>query len=412
MYFNNTLSTSYGNPVTAYADVDSAGNFLGGGLNQRGLEHYGLASKAAASSNSKKSSSKDSSSKKSKSKSKSSSDSAESLKEEVEEYVPQPLDDEERYWLERSLDEDEMDTPHETIQTIVDHFFKVAGLEPEIPSEIEWKKKKKDEFLDYMVNYPLPTDPVEFFKTLMILQHNRATSDTLIDPVIFGGFELTNRTQNVLITRMEQSAIIIDTSQGFSLDIKHSKDSILNDPAVRNIVWEIDDEYHSTQAWLVAVELLYRNLMEKGDNEALKTLLEYYVDRKPESGKWLEKFPIPNNSKEEFTKAFDLITQCNRQKSSLKVKNKQLREIIETQYPDDSYFAQFLDQQILKEKQSTARTYNIIKWVSFAVTLLLSMFMIFIPTILWAVLFYTSLNDKIPFFKKGKATVKELKNMK
>lgn len=349
---------------------------------------------------------------KSKSKSKSKSDSVSSSGED-EEYEPQPLDDDERYWLERNLDEDEKDTPHDTIQTVVNHFFKVDELEPEISSEIEWKKRKKDEFLDFMFKYPTPSDPVEFFKTLMILQYERTSHSSLLDPVIFGGFELTNRTQNVLITRMEESAIVLDNSQAvFALDKKHSMNTVLNDPAVRNVVWDISKKYHETEAWLVAVELLYRNLVDKGDNEALATLLGYYVGEKHDADKWLEKFPIPNNSKEEFIKAFDLITQCSRQKSSLKAKIKQAKKIIETQYPDEPHFAQFLNQQMLKGKQMIARTYNIIKWVSFAVTLFLSFFMMFIPTILWAVLFYTSLTDKIPFLKNGKAVAKELKNMK
>lgn len=168
VYFNNTSSTSSGHEVTAYAEVDSAGNLLGGGLTQRGLEHYGLASKASESSSS--SSSKSSSSKKSSSKSSggkgiiggmfSDDDDIEETSE------PQPgLSDEDMEELYNiSFD----GTPAEMLEQAGEHYRKVCKMSPNLEHEVEQVKEAKKQALEIIENMTVPAGGEELTDFMVV----------------------------------------------------------------------------------------------------------------------------------------------------------------------------------------------------------------------------------------------------
>ena len=169
-YYNNTSSTSYGNPVTALVTYGPDGRPDKRCLTKPGIEYfYGKEEPAAtpvakpSSKGGSKSSSKSSSGSKS-------SGGGSSASEAAPPRPPRPLSPQEIELLELDIESYEVPELHRYLPRLLEHYYNVKGLCPEIDEEIEWRSRKLKEFKNYMCSCPVPEDAVEFFYTLIILE--------------------------------------------------------------------------------------------------------------------------------------------------------------------------------------------------------------------------------------------------
>lgn len=379
-------------------------------LTAAGRKHFGIGNESSASAkSSSSSSSKKSSSKSSSSKSSSSGGGVLSAigkaafgSDKKEEREPEPLTAAERRWLEMDIEDNYDPEPHVYIKNVVTQYYKVHKLSPEIDSECDWRDDKLDEILDFMVEFPIPEEPIEFFMTLLTLEciyREKSESDA-----IFGGWQATKRTQNVLFLRMRK--------------IAYGKDNPEKNPIyaqeVLDFIWDFDNfsEEACTVLYSTVAEYACKKLQEKGDTASLKELLSLYERRKSFSAKYLGKFVIPNSNKEEFLEAFRLITSYkNLKDSAVKKKLIELKEIILANYSDDAELMVFVEQQQERELREKAKVYKIIKYVSLPFCILFSFVTLFIPLIIWLIVFITPLHNKISFLREGKNAVESVKRI-
>lgn len=407
-FYTNTTSTSYGNPVQA---LISAGGPKAEDLTAEGRKHFGIPEKPTENPFvSTKKSSKSSSSSKSGNSGNGNGASKKAVKatsankkEEKEERPPQPLSDQERYWLELDIESYEEPETHVYIKKVVDHYYKVKKLSPELDNEIEWREQKLDEFFYFMVDFPTPDDPVEFFLTYATLDYERNNHSFSVDN-IYGinvfGLKKEPLAQKILFRRMMNIVIKDD-----------NPNSPLRSKEVLDMVWDIKDSSNicRTPVYHTVVGYYYEDLIKRGDFDAFKQALDLMKEGKYRSGEYFGKFQLPISSKEDAIAVCKLLdTDENRKHSEVKKKLKNLKElIISNEYTDDAYLQNFVAMQNERELREAAKTYKITKYVSLALCVIMSLPLFLLPIILWLLIFkVNAIHDKIAFLNKGALAVK------
>lgn len=406
-YYANT--TQSGDKFQALV---SLGGVRADDLTVAGRKHFGIGNESSASAkSSSSSSSKKSSSKSSSSKSGSSGGGVLSAigkaafggdEKEVVEREPEPLTAAERRWLEMDIEDNYDPETYVYIGNVITHYYNVYHLTPHINSERIWRHKKLDEFLDFMVEFPIPENPIELFLTLATFEcvlENKSETDE-----IFGGFEMTKKTQNVLFLRMCKIAY----------GSRSPERNPIYAQEVLDFIWDFENDstVAGSKVYSTVAEYACKKLQETGDIASLKKLLSLYEREKEFSGTYLRKFVIPNSNKEEFLEAFQLLTSYkNLKASAVKKKLIELKEIILAHYSDDAELMVFVEEQQERELREKAKIYKLIKYVSLAICIIFGFATFFIPVALWYVVFSTEVHDKIPFFVNGKKAVESVKQI-
>lgn len=393
-YYANT--TQSGDKFQALV---SLGGVRADDLTAAGRKHFGIGNESSAPAKSSSSSS----SKKSSSKSSSSKSSGSSVSKPVEEVSePEPLSPDLRRWLEMDIEDNYDPETYVYIGNVITHYYNVYHLTPQIKSERIWRHEKLDEFLDFMVEFPIPENPIEFFLTLATFEcvlENKSETDE-----IFGGFEMTKKTQHVLFLRMCKIAY----------GSRSPERNPIYAQEVLDFIWDFENDstVAGSKVYSTVAEYACKKLQETGDIASLKKLLSLYEREKEFSGTYLRKFVIPNSNKEEFLEAFQLITSYkNLKASAVKKKLTELKEIILAHYSDDAELMLFVEEQQERELREKAKIYKLIKYVSLAVCIIFGFATFFIPVALWYVVFATEVHDKIPFFVNGKKAVESVKQI-
>lgn len=392
-YYTNTTQSG-----DRFQALISLGGVRAENLTAAGRKHFGIGNESSTPA--KKTSS--SSSKKSSSSKNSNKTSSGASKPVEEVHEPEPLSPAERRWLEMDIEDNYDPETYVYIGNVVTHYYNVYHLKPNINSELIWKRKKLDEFLDFMVEFPIPEKPIEFFLTLATLECICEKKSELDE--IFGGFEMTKRTQNVLFTRMGKIAY----------GARSPERNPIYAQEVIDLIWDFDNDstVASSKVYSAVAEYACKKLQETGDIASLKELLSLYEREKDFSETYLRKFVIPNSNKEEFLEAFQLITSYkNLKASAVKKKLTELKEIILAHYSDDAELMLFAEQQQERELREKAKIYKLIKYGSLAICIIFGFATYFIPVALWYVVFSTGVHEKISFLENGKKAVEAVKQI-
>lgn len=403
-YYNNTSSTSYGNPVTALVSYGPDGRPSKSCLTKAGIEHFYGKEEAAPAPTRKsdaKSSGKSSSNSSSNSKSKSSSSSRSSSSS-----GSGALSADERYWLDLSLSSHEDEMPHIYLRNVFNHYIEVIKLRPQRDSEYERKEEKIKEFSRFMKRFPVPDNPVEFLLTSAVIDEAWSKADdeenflsSGPDSDIFGSGTIRRRINDIVN------------------DEENTDGNPLYSQELIDIIWSLGDNYKEIvgkRAYRVVAKNHCKQIYDEGGNVALEKLIKLYEKNRAFSDDYLKKMPIPNSNKEEFLEAFRIINSSKRQNYVINNKLSQLKEIILANYSDDAKLMEFVSAQVERELRDTAGYYRMIKWLlSFLPCLLLSFSVIpLIPIIIWGLLFYVPfLHNMIPALKRGKEAIKKLKEL-
>lgn len=430
-YYNNTSSTSYGNPVTALVSYEPDGRPSKSCLTKAGIERF-YGKEEAAPAPARKTTEKSSKS------SKSSSSGGGVLKaagkalwgddsDNKPAREPRPLSPRQRYWLDLDIESHESYLPHVYIKRVVEHYYVVKKISPELREEINLRDNKLKEFVAFMKSFPVPEDPLDFLYTIALLESINNSQDNLFEDAIF-------RKDGVLIERMEsimesdnsplKSKEVQDIIWELEEDGKHDKPSgkFERKNAVVNIDFDNEDNalvfvYNSYVAESVAFEhaitIYYNNLIEKGDIEAFGEMLKLYNKKKRLSADFLEKFQLPIKEEKDAVDVYKMLTnEENRKKSSLKKKLKELKEIIIANNYKDDILVSFLEKQNELELRNKAKTYKLVKYISLAVCIIASPMLFFLPIVLWYVVFCVKdVHSKIPFLVKGEEAVESVKKI-
>lgn len=426
-FYNNTTSTSYGNPVQA---LISSGGPKPQDLTPAGRKHFGFAESSSVPAKS---------SSPSKSNKKSSSISGGGVLKAAGKALwgddsddkparePRPLSPRQRYWLDLDIESHESYLPHVYIKGVVEHFYVVKKISPELNEEINLRDNKLKEFVEFMKSFPVPEDPLDFLYTFALLESINNSQDNLIEDSIF-------RKDGVLLERMEsimesdnsplKSKEVQDIIWELEEDGEHDKPSgkFERKNAVVNIDFDNEDNalvfvYNSyvaeSTAFEYAITIYYNNLIEKGDIEAFGEMLELYNKKKRLSADFLEKFQLPIKEEKDAVDVCKMLTnEENRKKSSLKKKLKELKEIIIANNYKDDILVSFLEKQNELELRNKAKTYKLVKYISLAVCIIASPMLFFLPIALWYVVFCVkNVHSKIPFLVKGEEAVESVKKI-
>ena len=432
-YYNNTSSTSYGNPVTALVTYGPDGRPDKRSLTSLGIKHfYGDEPAAPAAQSSSKGGSK-SSSKSSSSSSKSNSGGGSSASEAAPPRPPRPLSPREIELLELDIESYEVPELHRYLPRLIEHYYNVKSLSPEIDEEIEWQSRKLKEFKNYMCNCPIPESPIEFFRTLATLEKIQMKKCAILPDDIFiqgvasatkGVFKASmsslisgeiQKSNEEFIGEITANAPLLQRMQQIAYMPTNNCSNPLESQEVFDIVWDLNmkDDPIGTNAYTTAAKNACKALCAKGDVPSLKKLLELSKEDRMFASTYLEKIVVPNGSKEEFMEAFTALGRYEKSNiGAVKKKFSECKNIILANYSDDAKLMEFVAAQNERELRDAASKYKTVKMLSLVVCVLLSFVTAFIPLVIWVLLFCVSaIHDKIPFLKNGKAAVAQVKEI-
>lgn len=436
-YYNNTSSKSYGDPVQALVQYGPDGRPDKRSLTSLGIKHfYGDEPAAPAAQSSSKGGSK-SSSKSSSSSSKSDSSSSKSNSgggsSASEDAPPRPLSPQEIELLELDIESYEVPELHRYLPRLLEHYYNVKGLCPEIDEEIEWQSRKLKEFKNYMCSCPVPEDAVEFFYTLIILEKIQLKKCAILPDDIFiqgvgsatkGVFKASmsslisgevRKSNEEFIGEITANAPLLQRMQQIAYMNTNNCSNPLESQEVFDIVWDLNmkDDPIGTNAYTTAAKNACKALCDKGDVPSLKKLLELSKENRMFASTYLEKIVVPNGSKEEFMEAFTALGRYEKSNiGAVKKKFSECKNIILANYSDDAKLMEFVAAQNERELRDAASKYKTVKMLSLVVCVLLSFATAFIPLVIWVLLFCVSaIHDKIPFLKNGKAAVAQVKEI-
>ena len=432
-YYNNTSSTSYGNPVTALVTYGPDGRPDKRSLTSLGIKHfYGDEPAAPAAQSSSKGGSKSSSKSSSSSSKSNSGGGGSSASEAAPPRPPRPLSPREIELLELDIESYEVPELHRYLPRLIEHYYNVKSLSPEIDEEIEWQSRKLKEFKNYMCSCPVPESPIEFFRTLATLEKIQMKKCAILPDDIFiqgvasatkGAFKASvssmlsgqMKSNEEFLGEITANAPLYQRMQQIAYMPTNNCSNPLESQELLDALWDLDikEEQPATRAYMDAAKNACKALCAKGDVPSLKKLLELSKEDRMFASTYLEKIVVPNGSKEEFMEAFTALGRYEKSNiGAVKKKFSECKNIILANYSDDAKLMEFVAAQNERELRDAASKYKTVKMLSLVVCVLLSFVTAFIPLVIWVLLFCVSaIHDKIPFLKNGKAAVAQVKEI-
>lgn len=336
--------------------------------------------------------------------------------EDYEEYEEElnPLSKKELALIEADYTIPVSDDHIEEITHLITSYSKIKKLDPEIEYEEEMKEYALDTIRAILEDYDIPCDDIVYlFKFVLAMELLQDKFSSMKRDEILSGHDS-------LFVRIKE---YMDEYPDLFCDIE-----------VYDAIFDIDKKLTSAPTYKRVLTQCYEDLIASGSVESLAAVVQLYNEGKPMADTYVEKSEIPNDNEEEFKKAFLIITGSKKQGSSLKKHFHGMKEIIQQQYPEDPEMKVWAEAQQLRETKALANKYNMTKfgtavWAGLIILmglayLIYSLVMGFIEDAqvggillgmgivfggIWAAVFLTSMHDKIPFLRNGKAAVLSLK---
>ena len=316
---------------------------------------------------------------------------AEEIYEENYEEDLTPLSPEEQALIEADYTEPVSDDPIEEVTYLIDSYFKIKELDPEIEYEEQMQEYALDTIRAVMAEYEIPTDDLTYlFRFVLTMER---LQDKYDNDEIFGKGS-SEDAKNALTVRIKE--------------YMEEYPDMFCDPEVYDILFDIDADLQKAPTYKRVLGLCYEDILASGSVESLAAILQLYNEDKPMADEYVAKAEIPSETLEEFKQAFDLLIKNPKQKKCVTRHFAELRKIIQEKYSDDPELAAWEAAQVQKDTENKAKTYNIVKWASLAAGILF--LLLFWPLgivllIAWGVFYFTKAHDSIPFLKAGKEAV-------
>lgn len=287
----------------------------------------------------------------------------------------------------------------EELNYLLDSYFKIQKIDPELDEEEELKAYALDVIRAIVLEYEIPGDDLAYlFKFVLTLesyyeQHKR--------DVIFSEVD---KEEDIKTLKLRVDEYLNECPEVF------------DDLEVYGTLFDIEKPLTKTTLYNRTLDNFYAMLIAAASVETFETLLELYIEKKEKAEKNFAAMPVPSATTEELAQATIILTQCGHSGSTLSKKLEEVKNLIAQKYPNDALLKELLaDIEAKKNNTKRAKLYKAVKFGSLAVAIIV-LLIHWIPGFLlaagWGALFFSPLHDKIPFLVKGKECLNEVKTKK
>lgn len=289
--------------------------------------------------------------------------------------------------------------PIEELNFLLDSYFKIQKVDPELEEEEDLKAYALDVIRAIVLEYEIPADDLAYlFKFVLTLdshyeQHKK--------DVIFSEMD---KEEGIKTLKLRVDEYLSECPEVF------------DDLEVYETLFDIEEPLTKTTLYNRTLDNFYTMLIAAASVDTFEVLLDLYVEKKEKAEKNFAAMPIPSATAEELAQAIYTLIQCHHTGSTLTKKLEEAKNLILQKYPDDALLKELLaEMETKKNNAKTAKLYKLIKFGSLGLAIIV-LLIHWIPGILvcgaWGALFFSSLHDKIPFLVKGKECLNEVKTKK
>lgn len=274
------------------------------------------------------------------------------------------------------------------VNYLVDSYFKIKRLEPEIEYEEQMQEYAEETIQAVLADIEIPTDDLEYL--FMFVLNIEGLKNKYGNDTIFGQGN-SEYSKESLYVRVEE--------------YMQEYPELFCEPELYDMLFDIDPNLRNTPTYNRVLTYCYEDIIASGSVESLETILQLYKEGKPRAEEFVGKAEIPSESLDEFKQAFSLLTESQNPPKCIKKRFPELRKIIQEKYASDPELQQWEAQQVMADTKKKAQTYNIIKWafLVFAILLLpVSWIFGLVLIAIWGIAYFTPFHDKISFLKEGK----------
>lgn len=315
----------------------------------------------------------------------------EEIYEEVEDLTP--LSPEELELIENDYTESDIDDPIEEVTHLLDCYFKIKELDPEIEYEEQMKDYSMDVIRSIMAEYDIPTDDLEYlFRFVLTVEALEAKYGK---DEIFGDGR-SDEAKNALSVRIKE--------------FTEEQPDMFCDVDIYDSLFNIEAPLNKTPTYKRVLGLCYEDVLASGTMESLRAMLQLYDEQRPLADEYVGKAEIPQETLEEFKEAFNLWVNDKRGGKLIKRRFAELKEIIQLKFMSDPELSDWVALQDTKDK---VKRFNIVKWASLAISIVFLPILLILGILLvivWSVVFFTPFGEKINFVREGKEAVQALEN--
>lgn len=342
--------------------------------------------------------------------------------DETEEYEDDdsdlhPLSDDTIELLESDYTVSVSDNPIKEISHLLDAYFEMKELEPEIEYEDQMREYSMSVIYDRTLDFEIPSDDLfELFVFVLTIEKYAQEHE---DDMIFVG-ENPEDSDCTIIARIKEYL--------------HDYPDVFCEIEIYDRIFEIDANLQNTPTYLRVLNMCYEDLIASGTNASLSALLNLYNEKRPLSDKYVGLVEIPSDNLDSFKRAFHLILDNPRQDGPMQKRFGELRQIIQTKYSSDEELSNWCQQSVqntgfshsdvkrFKEQQGakevnnthiykkeeakqTANLYKVVKWTTLGVSIVFLLIIRIVGILLlvaWIVCYYTPVHDKISFLRENK----------
>ena len=258
--------------------------------------------------------------------------------EEVENLTP--LSPEELELIETDYTESDIEDPIEEVTHLLDCYFKIKKLDPEIEYEEQMKDYSMDVIRSVMAEYDIPTDDLEYlFRFVLTVEALEAKYGK---DEIFGDGR-SDEAKNALSVRINE---FMDEQPDMFCDVD-----------IYDSLFDIEAPLNKTPTYKRVLRLCYEDVLASGTVESLRAMLQLYDEQRPLADEYITKAEIPQETLEEFKEAFKLWVNDERDGKPIQKRFTELKEIILQKFSSDSELIEWVALQDTTEK---VKKYNII----------------------------------------------------
>ena len=284
--------------------------------------------------------------------------------------------------------------PTEELKYLLDSYFKIQKIDPELKEEEELKAYALDVIRAIVLEYDIPADNLPYlFNFVLTLEYyyEKHSKDEIFTEI--------DKEEGIKTLKLRVDEYISECPDMF------------DDLEVYGTLFDIDKSLTGTKLYNTTLENFYKMLIDAASVEAFGVLLDLYIEKKEKAEKYFASMPIPSETAGDLGAALYILTNCGHSGSTLNKKIEEAKALIAQKYPNDESLKEALAEVETKQNQAkTAKMYKMVKFGSLGLALIILLIHL-IPGILlaagWGALFFSPLHDKVPFLVKGKECLKK-----
>ena len=280
----------------------------------------------------------------------------------------------------------------EELKYLLDSYFKIQKVNPELKEEEELKAYALEVIRAIVMEYDIPADDVAYlFKFVLTLEsyYEKHSKDVI--------FKDVDKEEDLKTLKLRVDEYL------------NENPDLFDDLEVYATLFDIEKPLNDTKLYEATLDNFYKMLVDAASVETFEMLLDLYVENKPKAEKNFAAMPIPSATEDEMVQSFFILTGCEHSGSTLRKKIEDLKALILQKYSESVLLKEMLAELETKQANAkTAKTYKMVKFGSLAlavVLLLINAILGIVTVCAWGALFFSPLHDKVPFLVKGKESL-------